>query len=287
MPVYLAGARMIDYYPVSIVVHGVALNITVQSHVDQLCFGLIACRRAVADVHDLADQMQRALDVLRAMPVPAAKAEPVPALQAAPPRRAAKKAAPVARKVATARARREDGERRPPRERRRRGDAAGRAAEPVRRVARAKPRLAVVATAAKPRRPRAAVPARWRTEGRAHADAREVAVTLIALLHVYFLVLEMFLWTTPLGRRRVRQQRREGRDHEGPRRQPGALQRVPRRRPVLGPQRSARAAITIKVFFLGCVIVAGIYGGITASRKILLIQALPAAIALALVLAVS
>ena len=53
VPVYLAGAKMIDYYPVSIVVHGVALNITVQSHVDQLCFGLIACRRAVPDVRDL------------------------------------------------------------------------------------------------------------------------------------------------------------------------------------------------------------------------------------------
>ena len=47
VPVYLCGARMTDYYPLSIVVHGIALNITVQSHVDQLCFGLIACRRAV------------------------------------------------------------------------------------------------------------------------------------------------------------------------------------------------------------------------------------------------
>ena len=46
VPVYLCGAKMTDYYPLSIVVHGIALNITVQSHVDQLCFGLIACRRA-------------------------------------------------------------------------------------------------------------------------------------------------------------------------------------------------------------------------------------------------
>ena len=43
----------------------------------------------------------------------------------------------------------------------------------------------------------------------------------------------------------------------------------------------------IKIFFLLCVIVAGLYGGVTANRKIILVQAIPAAIALALVLAVS
>ena len=79
VPVYLAGARMVDYYPVSIVVHGVALNITVQSHVDQLCFGLIACRRAVPDVSELATQLQRALGILRGLPLPQPAAEPVPA----------------------------------------------------------------------------------------------------------------------------------------------------------------------------------------------------------------
>jgi diacylglycerol O-acyltransferase len=67
VPVYLVGARMTDYYPLSIVVHGVALNITVQSHVDQLCFGLIACRRAVPGVHELGAQVQRAMAQLRAL----------------------------------------------------------------------------------------------------------------------------------------------------------------------------------------------------------------------------
>ena len=61
VPVYLCGAKMTDYYPLSIVVHGIALNITVQSHVDQLCFGLIACRRAVPDVHELGNHLQRAM----------------------------------------------------------------------------------------------------------------------------------------------------------------------------------------------------------------------------------
>ncbi len=95
VPVYLAGAKMIDYYPVSIVVHGVALNITVQSHVDQLCFGLIACRRAVPDVRELATHMERALDALRKLPQPAAIES-----AAAPVSVEATVAAPIAKSVA-------------------------------------------------------------------------------------------------------------------------------------------------------------------------------------------
>jgi diacylglycerol O-acyltransferase len=79
VPVYLCGARMTDYYPLSIVVHGVALNITVQSHVDQLCFGLIACRRAVPDVHELGNHLQRAMASLRALVAPALAAASVEA----------------------------------------------------------------------------------------------------------------------------------------------------------------------------------------------------------------
>jgi diacylglycerol O-acyltransferase / wax synthase len=72
VPVYLCGAKMTDYYPLSIVVHGIALNITVQSHVDQLCFGLIACRRAVPDVHELGAHLQRAMATLRTLVAAAA-----------------------------------------------------------------------------------------------------------------------------------------------------------------------------------------------------------------------
>jgi len=79
VPVYLCGARMTDYYPLSIVVHGIALNITVQSHVDQLCFGLIACRRAVPDVHELGNHLQRAMASLRALVAPALAAAAVEA----------------------------------------------------------------------------------------------------------------------------------------------------------------------------------------------------------------
>lgn len=60
MPLFLAGARMSTNFPVSIVAHGVALNITVQSYNGSLDFGLIACRRAVPDVAVLGQLMQQA-----------------------------------------------------------------------------------------------------------------------------------------------------------------------------------------------------------------------------------
>lgn len=60
VPMYMAGARMASFYPVSIPFHGVALNITVQSYNGALDFGLIACRRAMPDVRDLAKYMSEA-----------------------------------------------------------------------------------------------------------------------------------------------------------------------------------------------------------------------------------
>ena len=105
VPLYLAGAQMDGLYPLSIVVHGVALNITVQSYQGQLCFGLIACRRAVPDVQELARQMWRAMTALRAMAAEsvaepaAAVAAPAAAAAAAPaakPRRTRPKLAVVA-----------------------------------------------------------------------------------------------------------------------------------------------------------------------------------------------
>jgi hypothetical protein len=112
VPLYLAGAKMLDYYPVSIVIHGVALNITVQSYMGQLCFGLIACRRAVPDVRDIALHMQRAFHVFGQLPRPEAAAPVVAAIEvprakttrprvAAPPK-APVKARPKLRVVAKA-----------------------------------------------------------------------------------------------------------------------------------------------------------------------------------------
>ncbi|HSC01151.1 MAG TPA: WS/DGAT domain-containing protein [Burkholderiaceae bacterium] len=88
VPLYLAGAQMAGLYPLSIVVHGVALNITVQSYMGQLCFGLIACGRAMPDVRDLAESLERAMQSARALPVPATAAADeaaAPALVAVPP----------------------------------------------------------------------------------------------------------------------------------------------------------------------------------------------------------
>jgi diacylglycerol O-acyltransferase / wax synthase len=88
VPLYLAGAKMTGLFPLSIVVHGLALNITVQSYMGQLCFGLIACRRAVPDVAELGKAMQRALDGLRQLPLPAPVESPAlaskPAAASAP-----------------------------------------------------------------------------------------------------------------------------------------------------------------------------------------------------------
>lgn len=62
---YLAGAKMLTYFPVSIAVHSMALNITVQSYNGSLDFGLTACRKALPDLPALAAYMQEAFEELR------------------------------------------------------------------------------------------------------------------------------------------------------------------------------------------------------------------------------
>jgi diacylglycerol O-acyltransferase / wax synthase len=67
VPLYLAGARMLCNYPTSIVVHGVGLNITVESYAGQLDFGLMADRGAMPDARELAAALMAELDELRAL----------------------------------------------------------------------------------------------------------------------------------------------------------------------------------------------------------------------------
>ncbi len=107
-----------------------------------------------------------------------------------------------------------------------------------------------------------------------------VAIVLVAALHVYFLVLEMFLWRTPFGRRTF-----------------GTTVEAAESSAVLAANQGlyngflaagllwgllwygvigGRATLT---FFLGCILVAGIFGGVTVSRRILIVQAAPAALA--------
>ncbi len=70
VPLYMAGARMLCNHPTSIVVHGLALNITVQSYDQHLDFGLMADAAAMPDVQELADAVRIAYDDLLALPLP-------------------------------------------------------------------------------------------------------------------------------------------------------------------------------------------------------------------------
>ncbi|MBS7809153.1 wax ester/triacylglycerol synthase family O-acyltransferase [Variovorax sp. PCZ-1] len=66
VPLYFAGAKLASFYPVSIAVHSMALNVTVQSYAGRLDYGLIACRRAMPDVADLGDYLLSEHQVLLA-----------------------------------------------------------------------------------------------------------------------------------------------------------------------------------------------------------------------------
>jgi putative membrane protein len=111
--------------------------------------------------------------------------------------------------------------------------------------------------------------------------AATVLIALVALLHLYFLVLEMFLWTKPAGRRAFGMSREQAEATKVLAANQGLYNGFLAAGLLWGLWLGA-AGFQIKVFFLICVIVAGIYGAATASKKILFVQALPAAIALVL-----
>ena len=113
--------------------------------------------------------------------------------------------------------------------------------------------------------------------------AANIVVGLIAALHIYILVLEMFLWTTPRARRAF-----------------GTTPEFAEATKVLAANQGlyngflaagliwglvlGEAGFGVKVFFLVCVAVAGLYGGATASKRIVFIQTLPAVIGLLLLM---
>jgi putative membrane protein len=108
-------------------------------------------------------------------------------------------------------------------------------------------------------------------------------VALVAVLHGYFLVLEMFLWQKPLGLKTFRNTPEKAAETAVLAANQGLYNGFLAAGLVWGLLHSAPAfAFQIKVFFLLCVIVAGVYGAATVSRRILYVQAAPAALALIL-----
>ena len=111
--------------------------------------------------------------------------------------------------------------------------------------------------------------------------AANIVVGLVALLHVYFLVLEMFLWDKPAGLRAFGQTPEAARASKVLAANQGLYNGFLAAGLFWGLSLGA-SGTAVKVFFLLCVLVAGLFGAATASRKILFVQALPPAIGLVL-----
>jgi putative membrane protein len=110
-------------------------------------------------------------------------------------------------------------------------------------------------------------------------------VALVALLHVYFMILEMFLWTKPIGLKTFRITAEQAKLTAPLGANQGLYNGFLAAGLVWGLlQADPVSSQQIKVFFLVCVSVAGIFGALTANKKILFVQALPALIALGLTL---
>ena len=106
-------------------------------------------------------------------------------------------------------------------------------------------------------------------------------IGLVALIHIYILVLEMFLWDKPYGLRAFGQSKEAATASKVLAANQGLYNGFLAAGLIWGLSLGA-AGFSIKVFFLCCVLIAGIFGAATANRKILFIQALPAALGLVL-----
>ena len=113
--------------------------------------------------------------------------------------------------------------------------------------------------------------------------AANSVVVLVALLHVFFLVLEMFFWDKPLGLKVFGQKKEAATATKVLAANQGLYNGFLAAGLFWGVSLGS-AGTSVKIFFLGCVLVAGLFGAATASRKILFVQAFPAAAGLALVL---
>jgi putative membrane protein len=109
-----------------------------------------------------------------------------------------------------------------------------------------------------------------------------VLVVLVALLHLYFLVLEMFLWTRPLGLKTFRNTPEQAQATRVLAANQGLNNGFLAAGLLYGAITGTRAFV---VFFLLCVVVAGLYGAYSVNRRIFFVQALPALLALVAILA--
>ena len=107
-----------------------------------------------------------------------------------------------------------------------------------------------------------------------------VLIAFVALLHVYFMVLEMFLWDKPLGMKTFRNSPENAAATKVLAANQGLYNGFLAAGLIVGLLMGT-AGFHFKLFFLICVIVAGVYGAVTFSKKILYVQALPAALAMA------
>ena len=114
--------------------------------------------------------------------------------------------------------------------------------------------------------------------------AANIVIALVALLHLYFLVLEMFLWDKPFGRRIFKSTPEFSAASKTLAANQGLYNGFLAAGLAWGLWLGADG-LQIKVFFLACVIIAGVFGGATVNRKILFVQAIPGIVALALLLA--
>jgi putative membrane protein len=123
-----------------------------------------------------------------------------------------------------------------------------------------------------------AIPGALKADG-AVKIAANVLVALVAALHIGFLVLEMFLWTTPFGLETFAMTPELAASSRVLAANQGLYNGFLAAGLIWGLF-ARENAVSIKVFFLACVIVAGVFGAATAKASILFVQALPAAIAL-------
>src|SRR5687768_13221942 len=109
-----------------------------------------------------------------------------------------------------------------------------------------------------------------------------VLILLVALLHLYFLVLEMFLWTRPLGLKAFRQSAEKAEQSKVLAANQGLYNGFLAAGLLYGVATGSRE---FELFFLACVVIAGLYGAATVNKRIFFVQALPALLAIGALLA--